>query len=197
MARSFVYLYLVVLCAVLAGCGEDDYVPKPRGYYRIDFPKKAYTRFESQDCPYSFEYPIYAKVQRDTTFFGARPDDPCWLNIEIPELSAMIHLSYKEINKENNLEKLMEDAHKLSYKHTIKADYIDETTVNTPQLKGIIYEIGGNSASNIQFYMTDSTRNFVRGALYFNAPPNADSLAPVIKFVKQDMLHMINTLQWR
>ena len=184
---------------MLSSCGgSDNYTPKPRGYYRIDFPEKAYTKFDGADCPYSFEYPVYAKVIRDTAFFGARPDDPCWLNISMPEFAGMIHISYKDIKGENTLAKLLEDAHKLSYKHTVKADYIDETDINTPNnVHGLMYEIGGNAASNIQFYLTDSSKHFIRGALYFSTPPNADSLAPVVAFVKQDLIHLVNTMEWK
>ena len=197
--------HLTFICAflfatgVFTGCGSDDeYTPKPRAYFRIDLPKKAYTAFSSTDCPYTFEYPVYAEVQRDTNFMGAATSDPCWLNIDMKGLSAIIHVSYKEISRENNLPKLIEDAHKLSYKHTVKADYIDETPIHTPNnVQGLVYEIGGNAASNIQFYLTDSTKHFIRGALYFNTPPNSDSLAPVVKFVKEDMVHMIDTWKWQ
>src|SRR5580698_4024662 len=131
---SFFLLFSLVLILYSCGGGGND-APKPRGYFRLDFPKKAYTRFTSPDCPYSFEYPVYAKVVHDSSFFGAPPDDPCWLNVEIPELSGTIHISYKEIKGQNTLEKLIEDAHKLSYEHTVKADYIDETSVNNPEHK--------------------------------------------------------------
>lgn len=191
-------LFAMPLLTILSGCGDSTYVPKPRGYYRIDFPKKEYTQFVSKDCPYAFEYPVYAKVQRDTSFFGAPPTDPCWLNIDMPQFAGVIHISYKEIKGENTLEKLLDDAHKLSYKHTVKADFIDETPINTPNnVHGLMYDIGGNAASNIQFYVTDSVHHFIRGALYFNVEPNSDSLAPVIKFVKEDVVHMVNTLQWK
>lgn len=181
---------------LLTSCDEPIYTPKPKGYFRIDLPEKEYQRYSSE-CPYSFEYPVYAKVEGHNTFFGQDVSDSCWLDIRIPRLTGDIHLSYKRIGGNNTLEKLIEDAHQLAYKHTIKADYIDESLIRTPTgVGGILYELGGNSASNIQFYLTDSTQHFLRGSLYFGATPNQDSLAPVIQFVRADMLHLIETLRW-
>ncbi len=191
--------WLFLLWAVMvfaAGCEEPVYNPKPKGYFRIELPEKAYERYMG-NCPYSFEYPVYATVERHNTFFGEDISDSCWLDIRLPQLTGDIHLSYKEISGANTLEKLVEDAHKMAYKHTMKADYIDESLIQTSNgLGGILYELGGNSASNVQFYITDSTKHFLRGSLYFGATPNQDSLAPVIKFVREDMLHLIETLRW-
>ncbi len=181
---------------LLQSCDDPIFTPKPKGYFRIDLPEKAYTRYTS-DCPYSFEYPTYAKVEKHNTFFGADVTDSCWLDIRIPNLTGDIHLSYKTINSTSTLAKLIEDAHEMAYKHTVKADYIDESLISTPTgIGGILYELGGNSASNIQFYVTDSTKHFLRGSLYFGATPNQDSLAPVIQFVRADMLNLIQTLRW-
>lgn len=193
-----IILMLITTLIFTTGCDDPVYTPKPKGYFRIDLPEKEYTEFTAPECPYKFSIPTYATVQLDTAFFGERPDDPCWLDINMPELAGEIHLSYKEIGPDNTLEKLIEDAHKLAYKHTIKADYIDEALINKPgaHVSGILYQIGGNAASNIQFYVTDSTEHFLRGSLYFGVTPNEDSLAPVISFVRQDLLYMIETLEW-
>jgi len=189
---------MAILAAIMlmTSCDEPIYTPKPKGYFRIELPEKQYQRYSSE-CPYSFEYPVYAQVERHNTFLGEDVSDSCWLDIRIPRLTGDIHLSYKTIGGNNTLEKLIEDAHQLAYKHTIKADYIDESLIQTPTgIGGILYELGGNSASNIQFYLTDSTQHFLRGSLYFGATPNQDSLAPVIQFVRADMLHLIETLRW-
>lgn len=191
-------LLLITLLLLTTGCEDPVYTPKPKGYFRLDLPEKEYQEFTVPQCPYRFSIPTYATVAIDSSFFNERPDDPCWLDINMPELAGEIHLSYKEIGEDNTLEKLIEDAHKLAYKHTIKADYIDEAVIEKPgdQVSGILYQIGGNAASNIQFYVTDSTRHFLRGSLYFGVTPNEDSLAPVISFVRQDLLYMIETLEW-
>lgn len=199
MLKTFVWMPLVlVVMLVFASCDEPVYTPKPKSYFRIELPTKAYQRFSDSFCAYSFEFPVYATVERHNTFFGEDITDSCWLDIVIPELTGEIHLSYKDINANNTLEKLIEDAHKMAYKHTIKADYIDESVISTPNgLGGMLYDLGGNSASNIQFYVTDSTNHFLRGSLYFGATPNQDSLAPVISFVRMDLLHLIETLRWQ
>ncbi len=143
-------------------------------------------------CNYSFEYPVYAII---TPFKGAGAE-PCWINIEFPGYKGKIHLTYKALN--NDLAKYVEDIHTLAYKHIIKADDIIEKPVSFPDRKvyGLIYDIRGNTASSMSFYLTDSSRNFLSGALYFSVIPNKDSLAPVIRFFTQDINHLIETLNW-
>ena len=196
LIKGLVLIHLLMgMLVLLDGCEEPIYTPKPKGYFRIELPEKAYQTYSS-DCPYSFEYPVYAKVEKQNRFFDEDVSDSCWLDVLLPELTGEIHLSYKPVN--SNLEKLIEDAHQMAYKHTIKADYIDESFIQTSNgMGGILYELGGNSASNIQFYLTDSTEHFLRGSLYFGAHPNQDSLAPVIQFVRADMIHLIETLRWQ
>lgn len=188
-----VYLLLV---ALVSSC-EETFTPKPRGYFRLHLPEKAYTEYHSSFCPFRFEYPTYATIERDTTFFNDPAENPCWMNIDFKELGGKIHISYKEINEQNSLAKLLEDSHKLTFKHTRKAQYIDETLLdNQHGATGVLYEIGGNAASNAQFFLTDSVKHYIRGSLYFSATPNEDSLAPVIGFVKDDMLRMIQSFRW-
>lgn len=176
---------------LLASC-DPDYVPKPRGYFRIDLPENKYERFVPTDCPFSFEIPQYAQIEYDTN----RLTEPCWMYIKFPRFNGEIYLSYKPVR--NNLNRFIEDAHTLVYKHTVKADAIHETRIITPnRVYGVYYEIGGNAASAIQFFATDSSNHYVRGALYFNVLPNSDSIAPVIGFIKKDIKHLINTLEWK
>jgi len=175
----------------LAGC-QENYTPKPKGYFRIDFPEKKYVPYYS-DCNYSFEYPAYAVI---TPYKGADVE-PCWINIEFPGYKGKIHLTYKELH--NDLGKYVEDVHTLAYKHIIKADDIIEKPVSFPDRKvyGLVYDIRGNTASSLSFYLTDSSRNFISGALYFSVIPNKDSLAPVIRFFTQDINHLVETLNWK
>ncbi len=195
--RFLFHLSFVWIASVFFLCCQSNYTPKPKGYYRITFPAKAYKEYTCDSCPFTFEYPVYANITRDEKFFDTKPENPCWLNINFAGLNGTIYLSYKVINKKNTLEKLINDSHELTFKHTIKADYIDETPIsNSHNVRGIFYEVGGNAASSVQFFLTDSTKNFIRGALYFNSVPNADSLKPVIAFVKADMIHLFNTFQW-
>jgi gliding motility-associated lipoprotein GldD len=173
------------------GC-NNNYTPKPRGYFRIDFPEKKYQLLNT-DCPFSFEYPIYGKAVKDSD----KNAEPCWLNLEFPQYKSKIHLSYKSVKK--NVAVFIEDSHTLAFKHSIKADAIEPTTIidQKRNVYGLIFDIKGNAASSVQFYLTDSIRHFLRGSLYFENQPNKDSLAPAIEFFRKDIVHLIETLKWK
>jgi gliding motility-associated lipoprotein GldD len=194
MQKALLFLFVI---SILAACGpandDDNYTPKPQGYYKIELPKKEYQKY-SAACPFTFEYSTSALISIDSAYKA----EPCWINVDYPTLRARIYLSYKPVNT-NNLNALLEDTRSMVYKHTVKADDIKERFYGNPDKKvfGNMYEIGGNAASSVQFYVTDSTQHFLRGALYFYAPPNADSLAPVISYVKQDIAHLMETVEWR
>jgi gliding motility-associated lipoprotein GldD len=190
-------LLLLATALVLAAC-NSDYTVKPRGYFRIELPKKAYQRFDQPGFPYTFEYPVYGKVVRDTLFFDELAENPYWINIDFPQFGGRIHLSYKKIGP-NKLDSLVQDAYTLSYKqHTYKASAIDAKPFVSPNgIEGVYFTLRGNTATSNQFFMTDSTRHFLRGALYFSTTPNEDSLKPVNEFLRKDVEHLINTLQWK
>ena len=118
--------------------------------------------------------------------------------MDFPQFAARIHLSYKEIGR-NKFDSLVNDAFTLSYKqHTYKASAIEPEPFTTPHgSSGVYFSLRGNTATANQFFVTDSVKHFLRGALYFAATPNEDSLRPVNDFLKQDVQHLINTLQWR
>lgn len=152
--------------------------------------------YEPKDCPFRFEKPVYSQVQHDSSAMGM--SQPCWINVTFPDFNGTVNLTYKEITKDLPLERLLEDAHKLSFKHTKKANYIDESLiVNKYGVSGIFYNVGGDAASNIQFFLTDSTHHFIRGSLYFYNEPNSDSMAPVLTFVRQDLDTMLSTFEWK
>jgi gliding motility-associated lipoprotein GldD len=175
----------------LLGCSENT--PKPRGYFRIDLPGKTYGTFNAPGYPYTFEYADIAQV----TPKAGNPSDPFWIDIIYPQFNARIYGSYKKV--ENNFQEIAEDSRTFVYKHTIKADAITEQPYENEERKvyGILYELKGNTASGIQFILTDSTRHFFRGALYFNASPNKDSIAPVAAFIREDIIRLIETLEWK
>lgn len=186
----------IVFIIVLFSC-NSDYTIRQRGYYRIDLPVKAYQLFDKPGYPYSFEYPVYAEVIQDSAFFEAKPENPYWINIDFPEFNGRIYISYKDLGQ-NQYEKLVDDAFKLTYKHTAKATAIRDSLMRTPNgIGGVFFKVGGNAATARQFFATDSVRHFLRGALYFDATPNADSLRPVNEFLEADMKHLINTLRWK
>ena len=193
MIRILKLKYLILLLPVCLqyGCREGT-VPKQRGYFRIDLPRKEYRLYDTI-CPFVFEYPVYGHISYDV----GKNSEPCWFNLEFPRYKAIIHFSYKTVNKD--LEAILKETYEYAYSHSIKADAITEQPWQNSKNKvyGLLYDIKGNAASSLQFFLTDSTKNFLRGALYFSAEPNADSLAPVIQFFREDIIHMIETFTWK
>jgi gliding motility-associated lipoprotein GldD len=193
--NSFLLICLLPVVFCFIACGDDDentIAPKPRAFYRLSFPEKKYIVYDSL-CPFKFEIPVYSNVGKDE-HSGA---EPCWLNLNFPSVNAIVHLSYKQVN--NNLNNYLEDTYTLASKHQIKASGIEEMVIKKDAKKvyGLVYEIGGNAASSIQFFLTDSTKHFVRGALYFNAVPNTDSIKPALEYIREDIYKMIETFEWK
>ena len=184
-------LYILLL-GIAAACGNPP-SPRPEGYLRIDLPEKSYRLFDSTRFPYRFECPAYARIVPDV---ASRNHEPYWLNMHLPE-QATIHFSYKRIK--NNLSELLDDTHNFVYRHVIKASAITETPIRDSEKKtyGMLYEISGEAASAVQFYVTDSVRHFVRGALYFMDTPHYAYSLPVISYYTTDIEHLIETLQWK
>jgi gliding motility-associated lipoprotein GldD len=172
-------------------------MPKQRGYHYIVLPERSYTTFNRPGYPYSFQLPVYSEAVKDSVFFNEAPENPYWLNIIFPEFKAQIHLTYKTFSGIDELDKLVADSYKLTFKHTVKAEYIDEQPISAPGLGGMLYEVGGDAATPIQFFLTDSSRHFLRGALYFAAEPNADSLSPVTTYLREDIILLMETLRWK
>jgi gliding motility-associated lipoprotein GldD len=207
-------ILIIVLYFLFVSC-NSPYTSKKRGYFKINFPQKKYLLFDQQGFPYSFEYPAYARIVKDSTYFEDNPDNPYWINIDFPFFRGKIFISYKTIGGKsvykiktpsgykdsvgiNSFENMVNDSYKLSYKNNVKAYSIDDSVMNTPNnITGVFFSLTGNVATANQFFLSDTTKHFLRGALYFDATPNEDSLRPVNDFLRQDMKHIINTLQWR
>ena len=193
---QFVRISILVTIFFFSSC-NSPYTPKPPGYFAISFPEKKYQVFNQAGYPYTFEYPVYGRVVKDTTFFGDPTENPWWINIDFPQFSGRIYLSYKVIG-DYTFEKLINDAFNLTNKHSVKASYIDDSVISTQNnVHGMFFKVEGDVATANQFFLTDSTKNFLRGALYFDATPNQDSLRPVNDFLVQDMKHLINTFRWK
>ena len=197
------------------GC-NDDFTIKKEGYPQIDFPRKEYKSFNEKGFPYSFEYPVYAQISQGSSFLDENLQNPYSINIDFPDFKGKIFISYKDLSgtsvykvktnagayrdstAKNNFMKMVEDAYTLAYKNDIKAQSITDSVMHTPNaITGIYFELSGNVATANQFFLSDTSRHFLRGALYFDATPNEDSLKPVNAFLKQDMQHIINSLKWR
>ncbi|MEA2043373.1 MAG: gliding motility lipoprotein GldD [Bacteroidota bacterium] len=189
-SRYSLLLVLMISLVWISSCKENN-TPKPRGYFRVDFPEKEYTQSDST-LPYLFEMPVYSYIQKDIK----NSENENWVNLQFPKLNATLHLSYKPVD--NNLHLYTEDSHEMVYKHSGKADAIIPTEWRNEKnnVYGILYQIEGNAASTIQFYLTDSVNHFVRGSFYFNVHPNKDSLAPAQEFIKADIDRMIETFRW-
>jgi gliding motility-associated lipoprotein GldD len=193
--------FIILIFTLSVGSGilfsscDNSYTPKPRGYFRIALPEKKYLLLDSI-YPYSFEYPQNAKITNDPL----SPLEKNWINIELTSFHGRIHISYKSLAGNNNLSTYTEDARTLALKHMSKATGIRQIAINDPQrnVYGLVYEINGmGTASPYQFYLTDSTKHFIRGSLYFDVIPNNDSLGPVIDFVKTDIQHLFETINWK
>jgi len=181
----------VLLLLLMSSC-RQHYTPKPTGYLKIDFPEKSYRLYSDQEF-YQFEIPEYAVVEIES---GPRAE-PGWINVSVPQLNGKIHLSYKPVNDQLNA--YITDCRELVYKHAVKASGIVESPfIHRDQRQfGMVYDLKGDVASAVQFFVTDSTKHFLRGSLYFNCRPNRDSLNPVIEFLREDIIHMIETTQWK
>ena len=180
------------LAASMVACGAE-YTPKPKGYNRIDLPEQTYKSLQ-EEHPYTFEYSSHAKIRPDSSMIA----EPHWIHIIYPGLGADVQLTYKDLQgSDKELNNMIEDARKLTGKHQIKAYSIEETEVKTPTGEiASVFELEGEVPSQFQFYVTDSSKHFLRGALYFRTATQNDSLAPIIEFVKKDIVHMLNTLKW-
>jgi len=184
------YCYLLLsVCSlgVLFSCKEDQ-LPKPASYLRLEYPVPSYVDL-SDGYPFSFEYSNQAKIIKKRKN---------WLDIKYPALNATIVLTYNPIK--DNLRLLMSDAEKLTFNHTIKADDIQPLPSYQNPIKKVNaqgFEVYGNAATQIQFQVTDSTKHFITGALYFYVKPNYDSIIPAVHYVKKDIIHLIETLEWK
>lgn len=189
MKPKFVIISLVATLLLIA-CSHEPF-PLAYGYYRIDLPETRYQSYQS-DLPYVFELSDYATVNPSSA------NEPYWVNINYPQWHATIHCSYRKLNHQE-LATAIEDAHTLVYKHTIRAEAISEEYFENSEhnVYGVLYNIVGNAASSAQFFVTDSVHHFVRGSLYFNHLPNADSIAPVNAFITNDIRHIMETLTWK
>ncbi len=179
-------LFFLIFLFLFSSCKEET-LPKPKAYLSLEYQKKSYQNL-SLKRPYTF------RVSKNTIVI----DEPNnWLKIKYPDLKASIDITYRPVA--NNLKELLTEAEKLVFKHTVKAEQIIPKDFVNPQKRvyGSLYEITGNAASHIQFHVTDSTKNFIKGSLYFYAKPNYDSILPAVTYIKEDILHLVETLEWK
>ena len=177
---------LICIALTVFACNES-YTPKPSGYPRIDFPENS-TFLAQSHCPFSFEQPVY-------TSLNFHDENKFWFDLKFESLSGTLHMSYKPLN--NDLYNFTEDSRDLAYKHAQKAEAISEQQFINDSLGvyGTVYRFQGNTATPLQFFLTDSANHFVRGALYFNTAVN-DSIIPISNFIKDDIYAIIESWKW-
>ena len=178
-------IILLILTIGLISCGDES-VPKPKGQLTLEYPNATYSTLKT-NCPFTFE----------VTEFAAVKEKNCSYEIHYPKMKATIYLTHKAVS--NNINDLLRDAQKLTYEHVIKADDIVEQPYinNDKKVYGMFYQVGGNAATNAQFYVTDSTKHFMTGSVYFYAKPNFDSILPAADYLKDDMRRIMETIKWK
>jgi gliding motility-associated lipoprotein GldD len=184
-------LALALCCSLLlVSCGNEP-KPLPRGYFRIDLPEKTY--LTSEKIPgLTFEAPSYSRVE----LLHQNSSDSSWFNLAFPAFNARLHCTYRAIS--GDFDKLLGDAHNMAYSHEVKARSIEKSRIHrdSAHVHGMVFDLRGEVASPLQFFATDSNRHFLRGSLYFNNRPNPDSIAPVLAYIREDVIHLLNSLEW-
>ncbi|GAB3513390.1 gliding motility lipoprotein GldD [Emticicia fontis] len=190
------FVLVFAITGALYACGEkeQDYHPKPTGFNRLDLPPHAYQPLK-EEHPYTFEYSKAAIVQRDTFKLA----EPHWIILRYPSLNALIQFTYKPVNNDpKRLQNMMSDAAKLAFHHDKKAYSIKDGILTTKSGKrAVVFELEGEVPSHFQFFVTDTTKNYLRGAVYLTTATQNDSLRPVIDYLKADCRHILETLKWK
>lgn len=190
----------ILLTLFIVACGGDAvYTPKPRMYPRVVWPDKKVEQKEISYCDFTFKAPEYVKIVQDQYFFEDEIVHPCWFDLEVASLKTKLHCSYYPLSSQAELDQLVNDAFKVTSKHNVKANYIDDVLIHRPISKvyGMIFDVDGPVASPMQFYLTDSTNHFFRASLYFNSKVNPDSTDVVLNFLMEDVNTMIGSWEWR
>ncbi|MTB53389.1 hypothetical protein [Lewinella sp. W8] len=201
MRFSLPTIFLLV-CLALCGTGCDGDVPpvpKPRSYPRIMYPDRDYRPVSSEYCDFTFNAPVSAQMVREELFFDEAPPDSCWFDLKLdPALNGKIHFSYYPVTSYAQWEELRDQAFELVGVHNSRASDIEEIVIHREEndVHGIAFDIAGPAASPFQFFLTDSTNHFLRGALYFDTTIQPDSLAPVIDYVKEDIFTIMESFRW-
>ncbi len=184
--KLLIGVYFIFVFIILSSCSNDT-LPKPKAQLRLEYPESIYINSQS-NCPYSFEFSNQANTKINSK---------CWINIEYPRLNASINITYRPID--NNLKELFQESEKLTFNHSIKADKISSLPFENLNNKtyGAIFKVSGNAASPLQFHLTDSTKHFLTGAVYFNVKPNYDSILPAVNYLERDLKRLMESLEWQ
>lgn len=186
---------ILMAMALLSSCGSGDFVPKPKGLNYIDLPEHTYQVLDDPRHPYVFEYSKHAIASDDTAGLVGEH----WKKLYYPDFDAGVDITYKSLEgKEGMLEELVDESYRLTYKHAVKASGIEPYEVVTASGNpATVFKLQGSVPSVYQVITYDSTKHFLRAALYFPTATKNDSLAPVAQFIVEDIDHLVNTLKWR
>lgn len=184
------FSFVIISVAIFFACNDQPNIPKPRAYPRILYPVKNYVTYNSDECPFTFEYPDYARIQPR--------DEKCWFDLQMNSFNASLHCSYLDVDDREDFEDLVRDAYEIADRINARANYMEESRIyNQNGVNGVMMEWTGPAASNMHFFLTDTTQHFFRVSLYFDAKVQPDSLQPVVEFIKEDVRHMISTFNWK
>ncbi|MEO6130271.1 MAG: hypothetical protein ABIQ02_00380 [Saprospiraceae bacterium] len=188
MTRALLILFAI--CMLIAGCQHDPPAPKPRAYPRVEFPEHKYLQYQSDECPFTFEYPAYAEIKKR--------EETCWFDLFMPSFDARVHCSYIPVTDRSKFDDLVKDSYTIAARINARANYMEETPmINEQGVRGMILTWTGPAASTMHFFLTDTTQHFFKAALYFDSKVNPDSLQPIAQFIRQDITHMISTFRWK
>jgi gliding motility-associated lipoprotein GldD len=201
--KYFVIISAILLTIIIGSCKEEKvFIPKPRLYPKVDYPDRKTITLKKDFCSFSFEHPDYMEFEQDTLFLNRNAPDPCWFNLKFPSLNGSLHFTYTNLRKCDTLSACLHnvynDAYQMAHEHVPKANSLEDFIINNPEKKvyGVLFNIEGHVASPFQIVITDSVNHALRAALYFNSRPEADSMAPIIEFVKKDVMTMLNSFEW-
>ena len=186
VTKYFLVIFLFGMSFSLLSCKEDAF-PKPKSYLHLEYPIAEYQQFIN-DCPYSFAISDESIIEFKSG---------CSAKVFYPKLNATVHITYRSIH--NDLKEILSEVDRLTTKHTVKADVIIPFPFENKKknVYGVLFEVQGQSASNVQFHLTDSSRHVLTAALYFKIKPNYDSIYPAVDYIKNDMMKMMETFEWK
>ncbi|HJW29365.1 MAG TPA: hypothetical protein VJ508_08935 [Saprospiraceae bacterium] len=187
---SIKWILPVSWVVLLSGCSHDLPTPKPRAYPRVEYPKHEFQEFQSADCPFTFQFPKYATVEM-------RQDHPCWFDLHLEAFNARLHCSYLPVKNREDFDGLVRDAYTIADKINERANYMEDSRISNPNgVGGIQLKFTGPAASPLHFFLSDTTQHFFKASLYFEAKVRPDSLAPIVKFVEEDINHLVESFKW-
>lgn len=188
-----IILTICFAAILIFSCSENQVLtPKPPTYLRLELPEHSYITFKD-DCPYTFEVSKLFKVKSVSDSL----QKTCHKDIDLGPLNGVIHFSY--IAMTEKLSTYINYSNDKVEDHKQKATGIEDFQIirSEDRVFGTFFKLKGDVASPFQFYLTDSTSQFVSGVIYLNTVPNYDSLRPTLDYLEKDLMHLVTTFKWK